>query len=280
VALLPVVFWKRVATQANRELALLALLCAVGFLYAIKIGGDFMEFRALVAVLPALFVLVAWVAVSVVPWRVLSLVVTLLVVAASFQHARTFVARDGVESVGRLEGHIYADYRSWAQVGEVLAELFGNAEEPVVIATSAAGAIPFYSGLEAVDMHGLTDPWIARNGDVYDPPYSMLGHHKVAPFAYLVERDVNLVVGHPWVDERKPGPRPPFGSFGLARFNIYDAPLADSVPDGAVMKVLEINLDERQRLYVLYLMRSDSIDAVLAELDIRRHSVRLKRRPG
>ena len=34
-----------------------------------------------------------------------------------------------------------------------------------MIATTASGAIPYYSRLRTIDMLGLNDPWIARHGD-------------------------------------------------------------------------------------------------------------------
>lgn len=48
--------------------------------------------------------------------------------------------------------------------GKLLLEKYGNEPgyEDFVVATNAAGAIPYYSGLDCLDMLGLNDPYIAR----------------------------------------------------------------------------------------------------------------------
>jgi len=204
----------------------------------------------------------------------------LVIIGGSVHHARTFVWAHGIESVGRLQDHIDAPDEAWARIGEVLGELFGDDENPAIIATTAAGVIPFNARLPSVDMHGITDPWVARNGIRRDPALTNPGHYRDAPFAYLAERGVNLVVGHPWVEENKPGRRPAFGQHGLARFGIHDPPDKESLPEGAVMKVLEIELNDTHRLYVLYLMEDQRIDAVVSEKGIRRHGVLIRREPS
>ena len=66
-----------------------------------------------------------------------------------------------------------------------------------VIATTMAGAIPYYSELFTIDQLGLTDREVALHGEVIRP--LRRGHTKRASAAYLSARGVNLVLHHPRV---------------------------------------------------------------------------------
>jgi arabinofuranosyltransferase len=264
----------------NRQLGMLAGLVLAGGVYAVRIGGDFMEFRVLVAILPGLFVLLAWILVRVCPWRWLTVSASVLVIVGSFDHARRFEFVHGIESVGILRGHLYDPKQSWVQVGHVLGELFDDPEAPVRIATTASGAIPYYSSLPTVDMLGLTDAWVARHGITGAPGEgSSPGHNRLAPFRYLADRRVNLVVGHPWVSERRSGPRPNFGWPLLSRMGLAEPDPGD-IPEDARMKVLEIDLDPNHRLYVVYLTPHPAVERAIVDHDLRTHSITLPRRSG
>jgi hypothetical protein len=66
------------------------------------------------------------------------------------------------------------------------------------IATDAAGLIPYYSGLPAIDMFGLTDAHIAHQA-LRLPGEGIVGHEKFDP-AYVLERRPGCIVST-WVDE-------------------------------------------------------------------------------
>lgn len=81
----------------------------------------------------------------------------------------------------------------WVAAGKALGE---HVWADAVIATPAAGAIPYYSALATIDQSGLNDrhtarvewePWIA------DKP----GHGKIATKQYILERSPDIIVGHP-----------------------------------------------------------------------------------
>jgi len=248
---------KRLLMTKGIGLRVAALLTALWLAYVLALGGDFMEFRMLVPVMPFLFILIVWTLFSVVRNRGLRIALPAAVIAGSVFHGAFYgkgLLRRNPESVRQLAGHLTSEDENWAGAGRTLGRVFGNDAE-VVIATTAAGAIPYYSGLKAVDMLGLNDPWVARAGR---PIGSRPGHRRVATIAHLVEKGVNLVIGHPTL-VRSDGPA---GVLELSEF-IPGFRGGDHVPDGA--RVIEIPIDRGYRLVVLYLLRSECVDGAIAE---------------
>ncbi|MCP5106420.1 MAG: hypothetical protein GY950_23755, partial [bacterium] len=148
-----------------------------------------MEFRLMVPIIPLLCVLAVQ---SLRPLKSVKLQLALVLVPliASPLHAKTFHSEHGIESVKKLNNHIRV--QGWDKIGRTLHRLFYSENEPVVIGTTAAGAIPFYSRLRTIDMLGINDPWVVRNGiRMGDRP----GHQWYAPLDYIKEKKVNLVIG-------------------------------------------------------------------------------------
>ncbi len=143
------------------------LLTALWTIYVVRIGGDFMEFRLLVAALPGLILVLAWITLAIssnVIWRS---IIVVLVTAGSIHHALTFDSADRtpVGSRAQLFGQLTDPDSNWILAGRAL----GAAAAPnttLRIAVAAAGAVPYYSRLPAVDMLGLSDRWVARHGQV------------------------------------------------------------------------------------------------------------------
>ena len=79
---------------------------------------------------------------------------------------------------------------------EVGLRLRDTVPNDTVIATSLAGTIPYYAGLVTIDQLGLNDAFVARQPV---PETFARGHVKPAPVEYLLDRGVNLVIGHPAV---------------------------------------------------------------------------------
>jgi len=167
--------------------------------YLVKVGGDFMEFRFMVPVLPLLMVLTAWVIVSVVKRPALSAALVAILVGASVAHAFVFnrsPLKRGLESIQDLKRNLHAPEYDWVGIGEYFRDTFGPLKDKPIIAVTPAGAIPYFSDLQAIDMLGLNDRWIARHGaPLSDRP----GHQKIATIKYLVEQRVTFVIGHPVV---------------------------------------------------------------------------------
>jgi arabinofuranosyltransferase len=82
----------------------------------------------------------------------------------------------------------------WAckQIAEEIAVRWGD-HRPV-IAVTAAGCLPYFSKLPALDMHGLNDAHLARNRPD-DFGYGYMGHELMDP-EYVVSRAPEIVIFH------------------------------------------------------------------------------------
>ncbi len=156
--------------------------------YVVYVGGDnFALFRFLLPLIPALFLLAAmgWSSVRVrlsARRRYAVLVGVALILGIS--HVRTFLAQ--------AEGY-YGDAKlaqSWKTVGEWL-----ERETPpdTVIATIVPGALGYFGCRPTIDMLGLTDGRVSREGQVFAG-----GGHGHARYHtdYIFERSPDLVLYH------------------------------------------------------------------------------------
>lgn len=247
---------RKLFAKNQRPLSLPALVTVLWLAYTARAGGDFMEFRFVVPVLPFVFLLLVWAMLSV-GRREISAALALLMLAGSLYHALTFTHRDGIEGVALLRDHIDGADDDWRGIGRTLGAALGH-DPGVTIATTAAGAIPFYSGLRTLDMHGLNDRWVARDGILMG---SRPGHQRLAPLAYMIERRVNLIVGHPWVARAgSPVPnRADSQEFAIHFF--FWLPGQDKIPDDS--RLLEIPLDAGRNLLALYVVRDARVDEAI-----------------
>ncbi len=193
---LAVAFARRVLRAWDRRLATLALLVVAWLAYLVWVGGDFMEFRFFVPVVPFLLTLLVFVVFAVTQSPAIRVALLLLLAVGSLRHALYFSRSDGIDEISTLAQALESPAQDWDGVGRRLGELFDRPGCNVVIATTAAGAIPYYSRLETVDMLGLNDRYVARHGRRLG---DRVGHTRMAPLDYLLERRVNLIIGHPWV---------------------------------------------------------------------------------
>jgi arabinofuranosyltransferase len=226
--------------------------------YVAFVGGDFMEFRFIVPVLPLVMVLLAWGLVAVVEDRRIRTAAIAVVVLGSLFHAATFWGVRDIESIRSLAIHMEPDGGDWDEVGRTLGEHFAP-DSGVVIAVGPAGAIPYYSRLPTVDMRGLVDPWVARNGIIVS---TVPGHQRMAPMSYLVERGVGLVVGHPQVVSRQEGLPEAFPLSSLGQLGLADVSAA-TVPADA--RMLAIPMSGDRLLLVLYLVPHPAVERAIAD---------------
>jgi arabinofuranosyltransferase len=235
----------------------LVLTLAASFLYFVAVGGDFMEFRLFVPLLPILVLLVAWTVFRLVTQPEVRAALCVLVLGGWIHHAATFESARGVESIPTMVDHMSGPKGDWIGIGSRLGEIFEDARD-VRIATSACGAIPFYSDLPVVDMLGLTDPWIPGHGVEIRRE---AGHTWVAPFSYLLKRRVNLVFGHPWVvtssdpQELQPQRR------GLAGFRYVVQIDPQELWSGSAL--LLIPLDAERSLAALYVTPHPAVERAI-----------------
>lgn len=176
-----------------------ALFSVVGvwLLYTVYVGADFMEYRFLVVITPILAMLGAWLIDRFTNLRS-QLVLMSVLMAFSLLHLVIVFPAYPVLSFRSLEEWPAPSRTARMNLGQILNDAFpGGPEVPgqPVIAVGPLGAISYYSDLESVDMLGLTDEWVARNGEeaqIYYP-----GHVRMAPPEYLADRGVDLIIGQP-----------------------------------------------------------------------------------
>jgi hypothetical protein len=192
------------------------------------------------------------------------------VLAGSLHHALRFERRGGIESVRDLAAHLVSPRTDWIGIGRALGRAL-PAHSDASLAVVCAGAIPYYAGVPSVDMLGLTDPWVARHGILID---ALAGHARIAPFARLVERGVNLVIGLPWVLPADAPEREAYRFDELARLYLVDA-APRLIPDAAAM--VEIPLSGGRRAVALYLTPHPDVEAAIERGGWRRVPLRVPR---
>lgn len=182
---------KRLSVQASRCLSLAGAAVAY-WTYVVLVGGDHFQERFIYHALPFLLFFCAapwalWASVlrerlGVGRWLVaLAPSLVLLVVAQSLaRQPHRFGRSDNVAA--------------WVSLGQFLAR---HAAPGSVLATDAAGALPYYSGLETIDVLGLADPVIAHK-PVDNLGAGVAGHEKADP-KYVLGRQPEYI--STWLDE-------------------------------------------------------------------------------
>ncbi len=253
---------KNIAKQAKSILSLLypqIILVLIFLAYIIKVGGDFMEFRFFVPLIPFLAIIIYYIGVKLLSFKQ-QVYLFALIFISSFAHKYVFNIHwngyGGIESISMLQNHIDGNDDNWKNIGLVLEDNFQHAD--AVIGVSPAGAIPYYSGLYSIDLLGLNDKWIARYGIDYK---NIPGHKKIAPLDYLLERKVNIVIGHPLVvpEEHITEFRKQYARDFIVK--IFPGLQNDAPPENS--HILEIPLENNRRLIVWYLYPTLAIDNVI-----------------
>lgn len=249
----------------RREMSLLLGMVILWLIYLIKIGGDFMEFRLLVPILPFSFILISYLITSLANFRIQGALIMMIVLGSLF-HAISYRGSHSIESISKLNQHLTD--QKWIQAGLVLGDLFAESEEKVTIATTAAGAIPYYSQLRTIDMYGLNDKWIARNGSIVS---TRPGHQRTATVEYLMRQEVNLVLGHPSISETSWYSKYKADISYLGFLRIREIRI-EQLPERA--RVLEIPLDEESILTVLYLVSHPLIDKLIEDMKLTVYEIK------
>lgn len=246
--------------KSNFALLVVSILIVLWFTYTIKAGGDFMEFRFLVPVLPLLFILTVWTMRTCIESRRLQAALVAMMLLGSLNHALTFKSvlfPKGIESIEELGEHLDSPLTNWAGVGKLFGEVF--ADDPhVTIAVAPAGAIPYYSHLHSIDILGLNDKWIAGNGDFFG---TRPGHQRIAPLHYLLERGVNIFIAQPYILNKTSSASAADLLDGARPFLRLQP--GDELPVHS--KLIEIPLDATHNLIVLYLVQNPRVDEAISE---------------
>jgi arabinofuranosyltransferase len=212
IGVLPLLPWLR-----TRHLVLVVPI--VGTLaYAWWIGGDFMAHgRFLVVATALLAVLVGWLLADAGLWlrsRVRALarvpiaeLLTLGLAALLGLAARERWAEDRAQPAGWIEGRwegVTAMDRFARERLVAGAWLRDRVPSSTWITVGAAGALPYASGLQVVDVYGLVDPWPRRAQQLRPSPRGRPGHQLMAPLAELRVRDPDLYCHVGYVGPRRP----------------------------------------------------------------------------
>ena len=207
----------RAAGRASRSIVVhITLILAVLLASIAWMGGDYMALYRFHAPLLPFAALLAAITVYHTygflrkAWKGPALFPIVLLIAVTGSLGGAFYAPSIASARGEKRSGAVAPLRTmkrntslWVAAGKALAE---QVWPDAVIATSAAGALPYFSGLATIDQSGLSDrhtarvewdPWIA------DKP----GHGKIARKSYILERSPDIIVGHPRIArEGKLGP--------------------------------------------------------------------------
>lgn len=273
---LALVIWRgRSLLRKSRAAGFMMLLTLVWFCYAISVGGDFMEFRFMVPIIPFLTIIILLVLHEYLPDKRLTMALTLVLCIGTVNNFSILTGifySYRVERVEELVNHLYAPRENWVAIGKRFKELFGGTD--VRLGVYAAGAIPYYSELDCVDLFGLTDSHVPLIGEKFS---SMPGHRIIAPMQYVVDREVNILV-EPinLVMNRAMYER----WFRIANWTaIYQFYLDIDKPINGEfindVNLLAVPLDSDHTLVVWYLIPHKEVDRVIEELGLRK--IRLRR---
>ncbi|NQT35446.1 hypothetical protein HQ587_09665 [bacterium] len=189
IPFLALVIWRgKSLFRKSRAAGFMMLLTLVWFCYVISVGGDFMEFRFMVPIIPFLTIIILLVLHEYLPDKRLIVALTLVLCIGTVNNFWKFY-NYRVERAEELVDHLYAPAENWVAIGKRLKELFEGTD--VRLGVCAAGAIPYYSELNCVDLIGLADRHVPFIGEEFS---TMPGHRIIAPLEYIVNREVNIVV--------------------------------------------------------------------------------------
>jgi len=215
----PVVWLARKKTSKEWQLA--TAVVAAWAVYVTYVGGDhFSLFRFYAPILPVLSLvfmgLIAWLPIESVKSAAPATAAAVLVVLQVGLNYAVFAFHGGNEA---REGVELAE--SWSEVGLWLKN---NVPPGSTIASLVVGAIPYRSELVTIDLLGLTDREVARNGNVYAAGYP--GHQRYHT-EYILGRRPDYIVYHssgrftePRNEDSASIPKP----FGYALYDLANNP--------------------------------------------------------
>jgi arabinofuranosyltransferase len=230
--------------------------------YVIRVGGDFMEYRFVVPVLPVAFAATYWIMSVLIPQPLRAALLTSLVIAGGMITYASPKVPKPLGSPLPLVDLAMRPQDEWFEIGTVLGAAFADGVKPR-IAVVPSGVIPYRSRLPSLDMLGLTDPEVQRFTRL---PDALVGHRRLAPLDLLERRGVNFLIGFPVVRPRlDPGRRYSFGDFAKRPY---------AYPDEQRLRgrqLIEAALSRDRVLLVSYLIERAAITERIDQLGWRRY---------
>ncbi len=218
--------------------------------------------------MPTLFSAIGWCLTKVISQDIVRISLILSLIVGNIYHTCTeYEIKMGSRGKKLLQKHpgilslpaAKLEQIRWIKAGKKLF-YYCKGDSTITIATSAAGAIPYYSQLKNIDILGLNDKWIAQNA-----PYrkwASAAHRTKAPLSYLIKRKVNLLIEHPRVISIKStndlkNAAHSLLSSGEMKFLYMDQPF----PNNA--EILAIPVEEDSVLFTIYLTPHPKIDSLI-----------------
>jgi arabinofuranosyltransferase len=163
--------------------------------YAIKIGGDFMEYRFMWELWP-LLVCSAVVGAAEIVSHARSVAVVGACLALLVAPTPAVLEKQyGMQSIPQMN--------EYAELGERVGSSLATAlPRDTLVATTLAGMAYFMPDVATIDQWGLNDRFVAHMPlarFIEVEGFNARGHLKYAPESYLRQRNVNLLIGHPTV---------------------------------------------------------------------------------
>ena len=252
------------ASLAKPPQRLLTSIVVLWCCYIVYAGGDWMDFRFMVAVMPYLYLLLAWSALSLrAQWFQIATLTCCLIGSGVHWFYPGAANVDGLSTVRLLT---VQNPPNWVTEGKALGRYFPGGldrEHQVTISVVAAGAVPYFSDLPAIDMVGLTDASVAREGLTipYSSGIGKPGHLRISTMDYLRSRGVNLVIGLPVT--RPAGVAAGYRLDDEIKFMFHGYPV--SREELGPVQVVEIPVDAGQALLAVYLTPHPEVDQHIRE---------------
>ncbi|MFO0389950.1 MAG: hypothetical protein ACK502_09585 [Alphaproteobacteria bacterium] len=248
----------------DRYTWLLSSSIMLWMLYILHTGGDFMEFRFILPILPFFYLLMFKLLVDLLLQssrkRLLYFLLFLSLVgnyAQPYYFSKKSMDENFIESTFQLNDWVAGEPYNWSFLGKRLKELFyTGSEEDVKLAVTAAGAISYYSELPVVDRHGLNTRRVLLDGNTFEH-IARPGHRRKSKIAFLANNGVNLVIDHP-IFVKKLG----------NRFTCIPAPM--KISHEPLKDIMPVFVPLSQDVYLLahYLIRHPLIEEKIASGEI------------
>lgn len=227
--------------------------------YTCVVGADFMEFRFMVPIIPILAILAAHLINPFTNVRHQAALVGVLLFASALHLVAPSVIAYPVLTFEELRHWPTESRTAWKGLGEQLADTFPGGEDvegQPVVAVQPLGALSYYSELPTIDMLGLADREIAKDG--LQIPLYYPGHVRMATVQQLLDKDVSLVVGLPTFGDDDPDRT----SYRLSELSaLYSTADLKELPDDAT--IVEAPLVPGRVWFMIYLTPNDKVDALI-----------------
>ena len=236
---------------------------ALWLAYVISVGGDVMEFRMLVPIIPVIVILMVDLFVRVFEDVRRVGAVSALLVVASVVHGlwfRKYVAFLNVNPIPVLAELGDPDPgANWKAVGLALRGAV-SASPDLAIGISPAGAVPYFSRARSIDVLGLNDKWVPAHGYKRRLCTVCLGHARLATIDYMRQSRVHLLLGHPQhVSYLHPSPNP----LGIVRAMFFGEDIDyENLPPSA--SLLRIPLHDDVAVAAAYIAPNPEVDRLIA----------------